>query len=54
MSNVASGQFVPMNTDYAHFNQPASPVQKPRELSSSAERLNKFLEDSGLVSKKTV
>lgn len=40
-----------MNPDYTHLNQPSAHLNKPRELSSSVDSLNAFLENSSSVSK---
>lgn len=46
MSNVSTKPFVPMNTEYPHLNQPSVQVNKPLELSPSADNVSKFLKDS--------
>ena len=47
MSNIATKQFTPMNTNYAQLNQPSVQADKSLELSPSMDSMKKFLKDSG-------
>lgn len=53
MSNVSAKQLVPMSTEYAHLNQPAVQVNKPLEVSPSADSVSKFLKDSNPAQKES-
>ncbi|ASV39724.1 hypothetical protein CI807_27110 [Pseudomonas sp. NS1(2017)] len=46
MSNIATKQFTPMNTNYAQLNQPSLQADKSLELSPSMDSMNKFLKGS--------